>query len=100
MNDFGRDWSDDGVSLLPLFNDSSSNTTSLDEYHLEDPVIDEMLNKFFQDIRQSCQIDKGKKITKNKCKPVNMICANCHTTATPIWRKNAVKDVLCNACGL
>lgn len=27
-------------------------------------------------------------------------CANCHTTATTLWRRNHVGEPVCNACGL
>lgn len=27
-------------------------------------------------------------------------CTNCHTRTTPLWRKTAQGDLLCNACGL
>jgi hypothetical protein len=27
-------------------------------------------------------------------------CANCHTTVTPLWRRNAEGKPICNACGM
>lgn len=29
-----------------------------------------------------------------------LLCTNCHTVTTPLWRKTNQGDVLCNACGL
>ncbi len=33
---------------------------------------------------------------RRECK---LICAHCHTTSTPLWRK-ANADTVCNACGI
>ena len=29
-----------------------------------------------------------------------MRCANCNTTVTPLWRRNANGEKVCNSCGL
>ena len=29
-----------------------------------------------------------------------MICANCQTNTTTLWRRNAQGEPVCNACGL
>ncbi|KAJ3172807.1 hypothetical protein HDU87_007809 [Geranomyces variabilis] len=29
-----------------------------------------------------------------------MMCENCHVTSTPLWRRSANDELLCNACGL
>lgn len=31
---------------------------------------------------------------------LTLLCTNCHTVTTPLWRKTNQGDVLCNACGL
>ncbi|KAJ9062061.1 Suppressor of ferric uptake 1 [Entomophthora muscae] len=30
----------------------------------------------------------------------DLVCFNCHTTTTPLWRKDREGNIICNACGL
>ncbi|KAI8878393.1 glucocorticoid receptor-like (DNA-binding domain), partial [Backusella circina FSU 941] len=32
--------------------------------------------------------------------PATLMCANCRTTHTPLWRKDEEGNTICNACGL
>lgn len=33
-------------------------------------------------------------------KKADLVCSNCQTTTTPLWRKKSELELLCNACGL
>ncbi|CAH6723758.1 hypothetical protein CLIB1444_19S01244 [[Candida] jaroonii] len=43
---------------------------------------------------------KDKKNSNNNIMDGNVSCTNCHTKTTPLWRRNADGQPLCNACGL
>ncbi|KAI8360715.1 hypothetical protein EDC96DRAFT_445276 [Choanephora cucurbitarum] len=52
------------------------------------PVCDQCSNKTFRFIEE------------NNKETENVICANCQATTTPLWRRDAKGNTICNACGL
>ncbi|KAI8371692.1 uncharacterized protein BYT42DRAFT_581129 [Radiomyces spectabilis] len=46
----------------------------------------------------SCSLIKGTAATNTH--DDGTVCANCHTTTTPLWRRDAAGKTICNACGL
>ncbi|KAL8185041.1 UNVERIFIED_CONTAM: Transcription factor GATA-4 [Gekko kuhli] len=44
----------------------------------------------------SAVTDKAKSASRR----VGLLCANCHTNMTTLWRRNAEGEPVCNACGL
>ncbi|EPZ34586.1 GATA-domain-containing protein [Rozella allomycis CSF55] len=38
--------------------------------------------------------------TRRRSKITSRICVNCKTSSTPMWRRSAENEVLCNACGI
>ncbi|KAI8577778.1 hypothetical protein K450DRAFT_164677, partial [Umbelopsis ramanniana AG] len=43
-----------------------------------------------------------KRLYAKKSEPTNdsLVCANCQTTTTPLWRRDEANNTICNACGL
>nr|XP_045374805.1 transcription factor GATA-6 [Camelus bactrianus] len=42
----------------------------------------------------------GNIVTAPSSRRLGLSCANCHTTTTTLWRRNAEGEPVCNACGL
>lgn len=43
---------------------------------------------------------KTAQATVNNNRRTGVVCANCNTTTTTLWRRNNSGDPVCNACGL
>ncbi|KAI9256586.1 hypothetical protein BDA99DRAFT_405175, partial [Phascolomyces articulosus] len=41
-----------------------------------------------------------KHCSETECQRSSLSCANCNTTTTPLWRRDAQGNTICNACGL
>ncbi|CAI5757263.1 unnamed protein product [Candida verbasci] len=98
---------------LSTENNNYSNDPNLDDFdyvaHIRKISKEEYQNKtngsdFINSLELSIIADK----TKNKPKSTTssttskkvLMCSNCSTKTTPLWRKSNNGDLLCNACGL
>ncbi|XP_067888244.1 transcription factor GATA-6 isoform X1 [Heterodontus francisci] len=47
-----------------------------------------------------CNPASSIQIQQSSSRRIGLACANCHTTTTTLWRRNAEGEPVCNACGL
>ncbi|XP_048385309.1 transcription factor GATA-6 isoform X3 [Stegostoma tigrinum] len=56
--------------------------------------------KRMQDISSLDLKGNAARTDKSSSRRIGLACANCHTTTTTLWRRNAEGEPVCNACGL
>ncbi|KAI7854496.1 hypothetical protein BDC45DRAFT_508504 [Circinella umbellata] len=64
-------------------------------------IVDKMINAPSPTSSTTSMCDKcTDDCTENNCQRSSLSCANCNTTTTPLWRRDAQGNTICNACGL